>query len=57
MSRMLYKGLRVIVKNALQCGNFSYAIRRHNNRKVEEIKDKFIKHWNEKHRESMNTVR
>jgi hypothetical protein len=34
-------------------GNFSYALRRHNNLKLEEIIDKFIKHWNEKHKESL----
>ena len=32
-------------------GNFSYAIRQHNNLKLEETIDKFTKHWNEKHRD------
>jgi hypothetical protein len=31
---------------------FSYTIRRYNNYKFEEIIGKFIKHWNEKHKES-----
>src|SRR5919197_123749 len=42
-------------KNCHECtaisGNFSYTLRRYNKRKLEEIIDKFIKHWNEKHRE------
>ena len=32
-------------------GNFSYAVRRHINNKLEETIDKFTKHWNEKHRD------
>jgi hypothetical protein len=32
---------------------FSYTIRRYNNYKFEEIIGKFIKHWNEKHKESL----
>ena len=42
-------------RNCHECtaisGNFSYTLRRYNNRKLKEIIDKFIKHWNEKHRE------
>jgi hypothetical protein len=30
-------------------GNFSYAIRRHNNIKPQQIIDKFTNHWNENH--------
>jgi uroporphyrinogen-III decarboxylase len=43
-------------RNCQECtaisGNFSHALRRHNNNhKLEEIIDKFIKHWDEKHRD------
>jgi len=34
-------------------GNFSYMLRRCNNDKLEDIIDKFTKHWNEKHREML----
>jgi hypothetical protein len=34
-------------------GNFSYILRRCNNDKLEDIIDKFTKHWNEKHREML----
>ena len=44
-------------RNCQECtaisGNFSYALRRYNNNhKLKEIIDKFIKHWNEKHKGS-----
>lgn len=43
-------------RNCQECtaisGNFSYALRRYNNHKLKEIIDKFIKHWNEKHKGS-----
>jgi hypothetical protein len=42
-------------RNCHECtaisGNFSYTLRRYNKRKLQEIIDKFIKHWNEKHGE------
>ncbi len=38
-------------RNCQECtamsGNFSYVLRRFNNHKLEEIIDKFTKHWNE----------
>jgi hypothetical protein len=44
-------------RNCQECtaisGNFSYTLRRLNNHKLKEIIDKFIKHWNEKHKESL----
>jgi len=30
-------------------GNFSYALRRYDSHKLEEIIERFTKHWNEKH--------
>lgn len=36
-------------------GHFSYVLRQHNNCKLGEIIDKFIKHWNEKHRDIIPT--
>jgi hypothetical protein len=30
-------------------GNFSYALRRYDNHKLEEVIERFTKHWNEKH--------
>lgn len=42
-------------RNCQKCtalsGNFSYVLRRYNNHKLEEIIDRFTKHWNEKHRD------
>ena len=44
-------------RNCQECtamsGNFSYVLRRFNNHKLEEIIDKFTKHWNEKHRDAI----
>jgi hypothetical protein len=30
-------------------GNFSYVLRRYNSHKLEEVIERFTKHWNEKH--------
>jgi hypothetical protein len=44
-------------RNCQECtvisGNFSYVLRRFNNHKLEEIIDRFTKHRNEKHRDSI----
>jgi len=44
-------------RNCQECtaisGNFSYALRRYNNHNLKEVIYKFIKHWNEKHKESL----
>ena len=37
-------------------GNFSYALRRYDSHRLEEVIDRFTKHWNEKHSEILLSI-